>query len=147
MIIIIFNVHLWAAHLHFQWTFSLGGRRNHARPGQRKFSCPRRESNSRRSKSRHSRETNRKIMAGILTYEPAFDRKITENLDMFLPSKRLINSSQSLKRDRRPSFPASKWTKILGTLVCIHYCAFHKHANSEVQKPTDDCVFRCRQSS
>ena len=29
----------------------------------------------------------------------------------------------------------------------IHYCAFHKHANSEVQKPTDDCVFCCRQSS
>ena len=27
------------------------------------------------------------------------------------------------------------------------YCAFHKHANSEVQKPTDDCIFRCRQSS
>ena len=27
------------------------------------------------------------------------------------------------------------------------YRAFHKHANSEVQKPTDDCVFRCRQSS
>ena len=27
------------------------------------------------------------------------------------------------------------------------YCAFHKHVNSEVQKPTDDCVFRCRQSS
>ena len=27
------------------------------------------------------------------------------------------------------------------------YCAFHKHANSEVQKPPDDCVFRCRQSS
>ena len=27
------------------------------------------------------------------------------------------------------------------------YCAFHKHANSEFQKPTDDCVFRCRQSS
>ena len=22
------------------------------------------------------------------------------------------------------------------------YCAFHKHANSEVQNPTDDCVFR-----
>ena len=21
------------------------------------------------------------------------------------------------------------------------YCAFHKHANFEVQKPTDDCVF------
>ena len=27
------------------------------------------------------------------------------------------------------------------------YCAFHKHANFEVQKPTDDCVFRCCQSS
>ena len=27
------------------------------------------------------------------------------------------------------------------------YCAFHKHANSEVQKPTDDCAFCCRQSS
>ena len=25
------------------------------------------------------------------------------------------------------------------------YCAFHKHANSEVQKPTDDCVFHCRE--
>ena len=94
-------------------------RRNHARPGQRKFSCPGRESNSRPSKSHHSRETNRKIMAGILSYEPAFDRKLLRILDMFLPSKRLINSSQSLKRDRRSSFPASKWTKILGTLVCI----------------------------
>ena len=30
----------------------------------------------------------------------------------------------------------------------VTYCAIHKHANSEVQKPpTDDCVFRCRQSS
>ena len=58
-------------------------------------------------------------MAGILIYEPAFDRKLLRILDMFLPSKRLINSSQSLKRDRRSSFPASKWTKILGTLVCI----------------------------
>ena len=80
IIIIIFNVHLWAAHLHFQWTFSLGRRRNHARPGQRKFSCPRRESNSRPSKSHHSRETNKKIVARILSYEPAFDTKIAENL-------------------------------------------------------------------
>ena len=94
-------------------------RRNHARRGQRKFSCPGRESNSRPSKSHHSRETNRKIMAGILSYEPAFDRKLLRILDMFVPSKRLINSLQSLKRDRRSSFPASKCTKILGTLVCI----------------------------
>ena len=28
-----------------------------------------------------------------------------------------------------------------------YYCDFHKHANFEVQKPTNDCVFRCRQSS
>ena len=28
----------------------------------------------------------------------------------------------------------------------IAHCAFQKHANSEVQKPTDVCVFRCRQS-
>ena len=27
------------------------------------------------------------------------------------------------------------------------YCAFHKHANSEVQKPTDNCIFCRRQSS
>ena len=33
-----------------------------------------------------------------------------------------------------------------GEKKCTYYGAFHKHANSEVQKPTDDCVFRCRQS-
>ena len=27
-------------------------------------------------------------------------------------------------------------------LTLFFHCAFHKHANSEVQKPTDDCVFR-----
>ena len=31
--------------------------------------------------------------------------------------------------------------------IYMYYCAFHKHANSAVQKPTDVCVFRCRQSS
>ena len=36
--------------------------------------------------------------------------------------------------------------KKIVTYTCL-YCAFHKHANSEVQKPTDDCFFRCRQSS
>ena len=29
----------------------------------------------------------------------------------------------------------------------IIYCTFQKHANSEVQKPTDSYVFRCCQSS
>ena len=94
-------------------------RRNHARPGQRKFLCPWRESNSRPSKSHHSRKTNRKIMAGILSSEPTFDRKILLRiLDMFLPSKRLINSSQSLKRDRRP-LPASKCLTALLTNMRI----------------------------
>ena len=32
-------------------------------------------------------------------------------------------------------------------LLLLSYCAFHKNANSEVQKPTDDCVFRCRRLS
>ena len=42
------------------------------------------------------------------------------------------------------SMPAKK--KIF-TIFCMDYSAFHKHANCEVQKPTDDCVFRCLQSS
>ena len=81
-------------------------------------------------------------MAGILSYEPAFDKKIAEIFGYVSSSKRLINSSQSLERDRRPSFPASRCVY----LRFIYYCAFDKHANSEVPKPTDDCVFRCRQS-
>ena len=32
-------------------------------------------------------------------------------------------------------------------LQSVYYCAFHKKANSDVQKPTNVCVFRCRQSS
>ena len=28
-----------------------------------------------------------------------------------------------------------------------YHCTFQKHVNSEVQNPTDVCVFRCRQSS
>ena len=35
--------------------------------------------NNRTSKSHHSRETNRNNMAGILGYEPPFDRKIAES--------------------------------------------------------------------
>ena len=31
--------------------------------------------------------------------------------------------------------------------LTLSYCTLHKHVNSEVQKPTDDCVFRCCQSS
>ena len=75
--------------------------------------------NNRTSNSHHSWETNRNNMVGILSNEPHSVGKLMRILDMFLRSKGLINSSESLKRDRRPSFPASKWTKILGTLVCI----------------------------
>ena len=32
-----------------------------------------------------------------------------------------------------------KWSSI--------YCAFHKHAYCAVRKPTDDCIFRCCQST
>ena len=32
-------------------------------------------------------------------------------------------------------------------LTPTFYCAFHKHANTKVKKATDNCVFRCCQSS
>ena len=32
-------------------------------------------------------------------------------------------------------------------LETSYYYAFHKHVNSEVQKPTDNCILRCYQSS
>ena len=111
-------------------------RRNHARPGQRKFSCPGQESNSRPSKSHHSRETNRKIMAGILSYEPAFDRKIVENFGY-------VSSVQEAYKLIAEFETRSTTTSCFK----VSYCAFDKHANSEDPKPTDDCVFRCRQSS
>ena len=62
----------------------------------------------------------------------------------------------------RPRFVPSRFTELVcrnwvilifsGQKPCtnctrIFYCAFHKHANSEVQKPTGDYVFHCRQSS
>ena len=31
--------------------------------------------------------------------------------------------------------------------MLVSYGAFQKHPNSEVQKPTDVCIFPCRQSS
>ena len=51
----------------------------------------------------------------------------------------------------RPPLPV--WTTFCGVRLSsgenclLNYCAFHKHANFEVQMPTDDCVVRCRQSS
>ena len=124
-------------------------KRNHARPGQRKFSCPGRESNSRPSKSHHSRETNRKIMAGILSYEPAFDRKIVENFGYVSSVQEAYKLIAEVETRSTIKFSCFKVDKDFGNigvyLRFIYYCAFHKHANSEVQKPTDDCVFRCCQ--
>ena len=40
------------------------------------------------------------------------------------------------------------WAKIFQASIWRYRdCAFQKHANYEIQKPTDDYVFRCRQSS
>ena len=35
--------------------------------------------------------------------------------------------------------PRHFWKNVIFAIPT--YCAFHKHANSELQKPTDDCVF------
>ena len=109
------------------------------------------ESNSRPSKSHHSRETNRKIMAGILSYEPAFDRKIVENfgyVSSVQEAYKLIAEFETRSTIKFSCFKVDKDFGNIGVyLRFIYYCAFHKHANSEVQKPTDDCVFRCRQLS
>ena len=128
-------------------------KRNHARPGQRQFSCPGRESKSRPSKSQHSRETTRKIKAGILSYEPAFDRKIAENfgyVSSVQEAYKLIAEFETRSKIKFSCFKVDKDFGNIGVyllLSSITAPAFHKHANSEVQKPTDDCVFRCRQSS
>ena len=58
-------------------------------------------------------------MAGIFSYEPALDRKIAENFGYASSVQDAYKLMAELKRDRRPSFPASKWTKISETLVCI----------------------------
>ena len=47
------------------------------------------------------KQITRKIMEGILSYEPAFDRKIAENFGYVSSVQEAYNnSSQSLKRDR-----------------------------------------------
>ena len=48
---------------------------------------------------------------------------------------------------RRNLFPVSKEVSSTIIAACMFdYCAFHKYANYEVQKPADDYVFHCRQS-
>ena len=120
-------------------------RRNHTRPGQRKCSCPGRESNSRPSKSHHSWETNRKIMARILSYEPAFDRKIAENFGYVSSVQEAYEPIAEFETRLTIKFSCFNVDKDFGNigvyLRFIYYCASHKHANSEVQKPTDERRF------
>ena len=56
----------------------------------------------------------------------------------------------SIKQERVLMFPSGPDLSFFysndGIQILLFYCAFHKHANSEVQKPTDDCVFHCRQA-
>ena len=90
-------------------------------------------------------------MAGILSYEPAFDRKIVENfgyVSSVQEAYKLIAEFETRSTIKFSCFKVDKDFGNIGVyLRFIYYCAFHKHANSEVQKPTDDCVFRCRQLS
>ena len=64
----------------------------------------------------------------------------------------LLGGQQDLPLDEEGKYMLVHVSHLEGVVV-VHlislwfYCTFHKHANSEVQKPTDDCVFRCRQSS
>ena len=118
--------------------------------GNKNFRAPRRESNSRPS-SRHSRETNRKIMTGILSYVPAFDRKIAANFGYVSSVQEAYKLIAEFETRSTTKFSCFKVDKDFGNIGVyprfIYYCAFDKHANSEVPKPTDDCVFRCRQLS
>ena len=90
-------------------------------------------------------------MAGILSYEPAFDRKIAENFGYVSSVQEAYKLIAEFEKRSTIKFSCVKVDKDFGNigvyLRFIYYCAFHKHANSEVQKPTDDCVFRYRQLS
>ena len=90
-------------------------------------------------------------MAGILSYELALDRKIAENfghVSSVQEAYKLIAEFETRSTIKFSCFKVDKDFGNIGVyLRFIYYYAFHKHANSEVQKPTDYCVFRCRQSS
>ena len=89
----------------------------------------------------------RKIMAGILSYEPALDRKIAEYFgyvsSVLINAYKLIAEFETRSMTKFSCFKVDKDFGNVGVyLRLIYYCAFRKHANSEVQKPTDYCVFR-----
>ena len=83
----------------------------------------------------------RKIIAGILSYEPALDRKFGENfgnVSSVQDAYKLIAEFETRSTTKFSCFKVDKDFGNVGVyLRLIYYCAFHKHANSEVQKPTD----------
>ena len=85
-------------------------------------------------------------MAGILSYEPALDRKIAESFGYVSSVQDAYKLIAEFETRSTTKFSCFKVDKDFGNggvyLRLIYYCAFHKHANSEVQKPTDYCVFR-----
>ena len=90
-------------------------------------------------------------MEGILIYEHAFDRKTAENFGYVSSVREAYKLIAEFETKSTTKFSCFKVDKDFGNigvyLRFIYYCAFDKHANSEVPKPNDDCVFRCRQSS
>ena len=79
-------------------------------------------------------------MAGILSYEPAFDRKIAENFGYVSSVQEAYKLIAEFETRSTTKFSCFKVGKDFGNIgVClrfIYYCAFDKHANSEVPKPT-----------
>ena len=78
--------------------------------------------------------------------KPALDRKIAENfgyVSSVQDAYKLIAEFETRSTTKFSCFKVGKDFGNVGVyLRLIYYCAFHKHANSEVQKPTDYCVFR-----
>ena len=85
-------------------------------------------------------------MAGILSYEPAFDRKIAENFGYVSSVQEAYKLIAEFETRSTTKFSCFKVDKDFGN-IGVYLGSFDKHANSEVPKPKYDCVFRCRQSS
>ena len=73
-------------------------------------------------------------MAGILSYEPALDRKIAENfgyVSSVQDAYKLIAEFETRSTTKFSCFKVDKDFGNVGVyLRLIYYCAFHKHANS-----------------
>ena len=76
-------------------------------------------------------------MAGILSYEPAFDRKIAENfgyVSSVQEAYKLIAEFETRSTTKFSCFKVDKDFGNIGVyLRFIYYCAFHKHAQPRSQ--------------